>query len=1567
MNNLIKILISLFVAHSLNADQGKLISINPVLTYATGNGIVDMSTEANNLYTVNNSFSYKYDINGTLLKQLDLTSNVKKVVATTNYIYILKDTSLVIYNTDLNVSEGIYASTKNLNALDISDDENYIFIGTTTGVSVIDVSNVNAPSSIAFLDTTNAHDLKVRGDNLYVADDWSGLKVLDISNPATLSVSSSVSGTYYKLALENDYLYTLGTTGLSAFDITSPVAPLYRSSINTYNAGTIMNIDSSTNFYVQDMYAYIGGNVNYIFDVSNKSVMKDTAPINITALSILGNGTSIFISTGGATYKDTPTSDYDDNASAATNQVEKTVVNLSSDEGVFGELSNATDVDFIKLNLQNGRFNAIITGLSDLNVSLYDTNDTTQVPIDSVRSNPTTSKTLEMNIGVTSGIHYLKVQSPGGTIGEYKIVADFTSDDWTDSKTSANLINLGESIDGNILSGDDKDYFRVDFSSKGTLYFTSSHEDIIDIEIENSYDATIITGTGSLSVERSYDIPSAGVYFIKVKARSADVQNQDYSFRVDFSKNDALDKEDDSQFAFKQIDTHEPTSTDFDLIKGEGPYLYIFNRQDSTLYKKNKTDYTDVGSYNTQSGISDYQIVGDYIYILSSNQLSILYKNMSLRSSIATQTSSTRKVMVNGDYAYISSYDSSSIEVIDISNKDALSFMQNVNTNFNVNDFDIKASFDDDTATLKTYLYIATNSGIRIYDFLYTEDENGVVSLTSTLVQKYRDYESFNKIVISNPYAYVSGDSGFSILYIKRPTSAPKLKGTLSIYSIYSILLNQDFVYLITNNDFSSNEYYLKVIDIKDQTSPTQVDIGSFSAKGIFVEDGLGYAMTYSVLISKTDVNKLAKYDMAKDYSDVKGKASNLDFDNKNYGVISEYRANEIDMFYINVTNSLSINFSASGDINTTYEIFNYNEDTPVHNFDALSTETNSSVDLSAGEYYLKVTSTDLTTTGSYEFSAVKVEDDYSDNFVGSVFIDLGVSYDANITTNDKDVVKVVIDERGEFTFITDINISAKLYYDDTTTLIATDINSTISVELNPGTYFIQLESKVGFSGEYSFNATLAGNGELAMPDGFDDIRNFNATHILYGPRYIYIIDKSNQLAIYNHLLQKVEEGAIDPYGDNLNNDYNQYCGKALYNNNMIYLNSEVLDYSTGQYTCGHGFRALEIESDGGGDGEFYHNIFPNNMYLDYITSTTSNTLMVEDVTIVGIDGYESEEYAYIYSDLNDAIYKVKTSSDLYQSLKPYGEFSTNAAVTIDDIDFIQNDGDIDFIAISNVLSIYLSNPNYILKDANGDTIDNTPKILASNSFTFATGDISDIYLDKDLQKLYLLSKGSTLVSIVDYSSGVGSATKVDIDLGMEANSMYIKDGAIYFSFSSYGVKSYPYPLLATSTAILDIENIGVDISKPFTYDGTTINYLSSGDPQVFYLSDSFVDGTTSGTYSVITDVKEGEGGFEGCFIATAAYGSYFQSNVKVLRDFRDDYLLQNELGRIFVDFYYRHSPSIASDIATSEVAKSVVRVILTPLVYMIKYPLVFLAFMILLIGGLIIRTSLGSPKVVAS
>lgn len=94
--------------------------------------------------------------------------------------------------------------------------------------------------------------------------------------------------------------------------------------------------------------------------------------------------------------------------------------------------------------------------------------------------------------------------------------------------------------------------------------------------------------------------------------------------------------------------------------------------------------------------------------------------------------------------------------------------------------------------------------------------------------------------------------------------------------------------------------------------------------------------------------------------------------------------------------------------------------------------------------------------------------------------------------------------------------------------------------------------------------------------------------------------------------------------------------------------------------------------------------------------------------------------------------------------------------------------------------------------------------------------------------------------------------------------------------------------------------------------------------------ADCFVYVVQEDNSPVNGDDNDGGGG---CFIATAAYGSLMEPHVKILREFRDSFLLKSSFGKFFVNLYYEYSPPIADIIANNDNFRRIVRLGLLPLV----------------------------------
>jgi len=139
--------------------------------------------------------------------------------------------------------------------------------------------------------------------------------------------------------------------------------------------------------------------------------------------------------------------------------------------------------------------------------------------------------------------------------------------------------------------------------------------------------------------------------------------------------------------------------------------------------------------------------------------------------------------------------------------------------------------------------------------------------------------------------------------------------------------------------------------------------------------------------------------------------------------------------------------------------------------------------------------------------------------------------------------------------------------------------------------------------------------------------------------------------------------------------------------------------------------------------------------------------------------------------------------------------------------------------------------------------------------------------------------------------------------------------GPIPLTHTSLGEVKIPIQFTSTGEHEVIIEMEGI-LFQPIPLE-TTIFTINVGDEK-----------------TITTESESTEGG--GCLIATAEYGSEMAPQVQLLREIRDNTVLQTQSGITFMtafnQFYYTFSPTIADYERENPVFKEVVKIGLTPL-----------------------------------
>lgn len=202
-------------------------------------------------------------------------------------------------------------------------------------------------------------------------------------------------------------------------------------------------------------------------------------------------------------------------------------------------------------------------------------------------------------------------------------------------------------------------------------------------------------------------------------------------------------------------------------------------------------------------------------------------------------------------------------------------------------------------------------------------------------------------------------------------------------------------------------------------------------------------------------------------------------------------------------------------------------------------------------------------------------------------------------------------------------------------------------------------------------------------------------------------------------------------------------------------------------------------------------------------------------------------------------------------------------------------------------------------------------------------GSTNDVYVPRIL----IFVKNSTLTSLADFSA----ETKKSYEQAITAGSLIILNEE---NTSINGIEALirnSNGKLAAASETLDLQYREIVFKGDgkfytFTY-ANTINNFDESLPQFNQVINSL-------------NIKGSEGESEkggGCLIATAAYGSELAPQVQLLREIRDNKVMNTEMGASFMtgfnQLYYSFSPTISDMERDNPAFKEIVKIGITPMI----------------------------------
>jgi hypothetical protein len=600
-------------------------------------------------------------------------------------------------------------------AYNVTLDGDYAYLADqASGLQVIDISDPTNPSLAGTYDTPgNAFGVTIAGDYAYVADWISGLQVIDISDPTNpfLAGSYNTSGHAFEVAIAGDYAYVADYgSGLRVVDISDPTNPT--------SAGNTATLDYARGVAISGDYAFVAvyNSGLQVIDISDP-----TSPTPVGAYD-----------TPGTAYAVTIDGDY---AYVADYGSGLQVIDISDPTAPTYAGSYDTPGNTFRVSI-NGDYAYVADWTSGLQV------------IDI--SDPTSPAYLD------------SYDTPGNATGvviagNYGYVSDYTS--------GLQVIRISDPVSPTPVGNYDTPGSAYDVAVSGDYAYVADGSS--GLQVINISDPTAPTYAGS------YDTPGSA-YRVAISG--------DYAYVADVSS------------GLQVIDISDPTDPTYAgsydtpgvaygvTVSGDYAYVADYGSGLQVIDISDPTAPTYAGSYDTPGSAYGVAVSGDYAYVADYGigGLQVIDISDPTSPTFAGNYDTPHlaySVAVSGDYAYVADFSSiGGLQVIDISDPTSPTFAGN---------YDLTHGAPVCVVVSGDYAYMADYDGLKVINI--TDPTN------PTFARGYNTPGSARGVAVSGDYAYVADyGSGLQVIQVFQSEfdSDNNLGWSLTVYTSDNMILN---------------------------------------------------------------------------------------------------------------------------------------------------------------------------------------------------------------------------------------------------------------------------------------------------------------------------------------------------------------------------------------------------------------------------------------------------------------------------------------------------------------------------------------------------------------------------------------------------------------------------------------------------------------------------------------------------------------------------------------------------------------------------------------------------------